>query len=462
MKNLVLDPWQVRIVNHLVYNEEAFLMVGMGLGKTAAMLSAFKDLLDMGETRGALVVAPMNVATIQWPLEIEAWEQFSDIRFRIVRGKDCILEMFDSRPGSSDLWITNFEQLTSISDISELKRFKKKPLPFDMVIWDETTKAKNHSSVRINRFRRTIRNRLQKHWGGTGTPMPNSELELFAQCRLLDNGKALGTGVTRFKSAFFHNVGFGRFPKLEIKEGARGSILDRISDLALVMRTQDYIDLPELHVIDISVPLDKDTKDLYDELEKNLFLQLDDVEGSPAVVAQTAAVLVNKLLQMTSGAVFRDDGEIERFHDHKLIAIKKLLKKVNCNTIVCVSYVHDKKRLSKELPGAVEWTRKDAREIVERWNRGEIKTLVVNPISVGHGLNMQKGGHTIIWYTCPWSNEVYQQTPCRIWRRGQENDVEMYRLICPDTVDEAVVAGLKRKEGSQQALLKALTQYRKV
>lgn len=444
---MTFDPSEPQrlLIDHMLNNPATAGFVGMGIGKTSATLYALNEMLLDLRIRGALVVAPLRVVNLTWPMEVEKFEQFSWMRvanLRTKEGKDAFIE------GTAQLYLVNYESLHLVKD---LLRFRKKKLPYDVEVWDELSLARNPSGRRINGFRRDVP-RCPIRWGLTGTPAPNTLMDLFAQIRLLDDGAALGKTHGHFQNQYFESdyMGWNFTPRPEAKE----QIYARIAHMTVTLRSEDWLDIPDVHVEDVDVHL-PDMK-AYQRFEKDLLME---VKGE-TVTAANAAVLIGKLLQFTSGAIYSEDKETLPLHDAKLDALEKLVKKIKAPTLVAVNFRHEIERLRQRFPKAKFFedarTNADQLELLKQWNAGKVPMLVAHPASVGHGLNLQAGGCHIVWMTLTHSREQYEQMNARLARRGQDKVVTVYRLMCPGTVDDAVAESLREKEQTEQHLLKAL------
>lgn len=429
--------------------------MGMGLGKTVCALTAFTGLKMLGLASRMLVVAPLRVAALTWPNEIRGWRHLHELRCTVLRSP----EGWDAlRSGESDVFTINYEQLPNL--VSRYLRGRRSPPAFDVVCFDELTAAKNPKSKRIRALRPYLEaNPHIRRWGLTGTPNPNSELELFGQLRLLDDGARLGKTFSLYRSAYFHPTDYHEYNWV-INEGSSERIHAKISDICLTLAQADYADFAPPHVEDISVALPDEAKDQYDVLEKELLLSLGDDEDP--VVAPNAAALAGKLHQLTGGAMYREDKSVVKIHDAKLKALALLVAKVDAPMIVACNYRHEQERITRSISGAELFTARDSAAILGRWNAGAIRVLVTDPRSIGHGLNLQSGGHHIAWFSPPWSRELYDQLNGRLARKGQKNIVYAYRLLCPGTIDDAIVEALRQRGEGQKALLLALTNLRRL
>lgn len=440
---------------HLQEHDEAALFMGCGLGKTATVLHRLSEMFDDGACRGALVVAPLRVANLTWPAEVAKWDQTRHLRVANLRTKKGV-EAF--RRGSAELYVTNYERLPHLR---ELLMEKRAGAPIDTVVWDELTKAKNHNSTRINGVRKWVRKVCRRHWGLTGTPAPNSLLELFAQIRLLDGGKRLGPEFTAHRDAFFEPADWNQYHWVPV-EGARERIYRQIGDMALTLKSSDWLDIPDVIQEDVELALPREAQKHYGAMEKELITYLD---GGETIVANNAAVLVGKLLQITSGAVYDEQRRAHEIHTGKLEALGKVLEGIGREQVLLLyQYEHELGRIQRAFPRVVAFrdarTHRQQEALVEQWNAGAVGVLAAHPNSLAHGLNMQDGGSTVVWFTLPWSPEVYEQAYRRVARRGQDAVTRIYRLVTRGTMDEVVAEALRSKDDEQAALLDALHVWR--
>lgn len=442
-------------VEHLMKPGPRALFAGMGLGKTASTLTAFDGLRLLGDARSMLVVAPLRVATLTWPNEIEKWEHTRHLRFADLRTK-AGLKMLDNR--SADVYLINYEMLPKFNRLylDEVKTFA-----FDTVVFDELTAAKNHNSIRINKVRKKLveARGVQRKWGLTGTPTPNSPMDLFAQIRLLDGGKRFGPAFAAFRDAYFEAQDYMGYTWLP-KPGAVEKIYGRISDMTLSLPQQEYSGIPLPLVEDVDVKLPDEALEAYNELADELVLLLKD---ETTVVANTAATLSNKLLQITGGAVYREDKSVAQIHGAKIKVAAEIARKHRAAgepVIICCHYKHEQERLFKVIPWAVRF--QDTREFLHAWNQKQVPCLVVDPRMLSHGLNMQGGGHRVLWFSVWWSPEIYDQLIGRLARPGQENRVIVQRILCPGTIDDAVVEALRQKESGQRSMMNMLRNFKRL
>lgn len=430
------EPYQQRAHDFFLSHERAYLLAGMGLGKTASTLSALHTLFLNGEIRSALIVAPLRVATLTWPNEIRKWDMSQNLWVESLRHQ---------RPsGNSQLYLLNYESLHKLPNLDFA----------DVVVFDETTKAKNPNSKRINGLRKLLG--PQRRWGLTGTPRPNSLLELFAQVRLLDDGQRLGKSYAHFRDTYFTSDFMGY--KWTPRPGAADAIYDRIADLSLTLLSSEYLNIPDTIVEDIEVALPDEARSTYDELEREMLVMCR--EGD--IVAVNAAVLANKLLQVTGGFAYTEARGVVNIHSAKVAALKKLLTSLGENAIVVTNFIHEREAVVAALgDGAVD-AAKFKGDLEDAWNSGRIKWLVADPRSLGHGLNLQKGGRTVVWYSPNYSRELYDQTNARVARKGQDQQPLVYRILCPGTIDDVVVETLRERGDEQSAMLNLLANYKRL
>ena len=433
---LTPEPYQQLMRGHLLAHERAGAFVGVGLGKTVTTLLSAKDLMADGACRAMLVVAPLRVAQLTWPNEIAKWDDFAGWRVESLRD--------GHKPsGRAQVYTCNYESLHKIADLSFVQ----------LVVFDEITRAKNPQSERINSFRPKLTPDLMR-WGLTGTPRPNSLLELFAQIRLLDDGKRLGPSFSHFRSTWFTPEDYMEY-RWNPKPNAARRIYEKISDLVITLRSSDYLDIPDTIVEDIEVPLPKDAHAIYRQLERELLA----VIGTDEVLAVNAAVLVNKLLQVCGGTIYGLDRKVLTVHAGKINALKRLLVDINEPAIIACNYIHERERVVACVPGAVDAS-KFKGDIEDAWNSGAMRYLVADPRSLGHGLNLQTGGRNIVWFSPCWSRELFDQMNGRVARKGQQLVPRVYRLTCPGTIDDAVVEALRTRGDEQTEMLAVLHNFR--
>jgi SNF2 family DNA or RNA helicase len=438
-------------IDWLKEREEAALFAGMGLGKTASVLSAFDYLSTTGAIKGLLVIAPLRVATLTWPNEIEKWQEFSWMKVANLRTKEG-QNAFEN--GTADIYLLNYEQIPNFCK-RHLKGKRVHQVPVNAVVWDELSRAKNHSAKRINLFRH-YRRFFKFHWGLTGTPHPNGLLDIFAQIRLLDDGKRLGKAFTLFRDTYFKvSNPYSDFPKFEPLKHSNDVILKKVSGLALTLRTEDWLDIPPTRFEDIEVSLPKDAAKTYKELQKEF---LAEIEGKE-ITAVNAGVQVMKLLQVTSGAVYDDEKRVVPIHQKKIEALRKLKKQLGEPLLVATHFRHEQDRIKAAFPEAEKF----GQDTLPRWRSGKIPILVADPRSIGHGVDgLQDGGRVAVWFTPPYSRELWDQFNARLARTGQQHETLIYRLLCPGTIDDAAAEALREKGLGQSAFLLAIRNLQKL
>lgn len=449
-------PQQQILIDAFLKHKEVAALADPGLGKTASVLSACCRMIQQGRSKGVLIIAPLRVCTLVWPQEVQRWDQFQWMKVADLRTE----EGMDSwRNESAHVYIINYEMLISRSYAGKpgkparkspgfIEKYLKTPasLPVDTIVWDEISRMRDQSTKSVKQFS-TVRSRFLRHFGLTGTPAPNSYLDLFSIFKTLDGGKSLGPVFTAFRDRYFQSDYMGYV--WTIRPGAKEEIENRINGITYTLRASDYLHIPPTSFIDIDTPLPPDAKKLYKTLEKQLLIEI----KNKTVLAVNAAVLAGKLLQITGGSVYAEDGATQIIHSAKIDALRKLLKQDNNSPIlVFSSYIHEKQRILKEIPEAVIF--EDS--LVEMWNAGKIKLLLADPRSVGHGLNLQSGGYRVCWFGPTYSRELYDQGNARLVRTGQDKPTIVYRLIAPGTIDDAVVEVLRVKGDSQSGLKAAL------
>lgn len=458
--NFVIKDLQRQGILHLLRNERAALFAKMGKGKTGISLTAFDALRVLGEAKAMLVVAPLRVANLTWPNEVEKFDTTRHLRVANLRTKEGWAALL---AGAADIYTINYEALPKLC---EKYLAKRSTYAFDVVLFDELTAAKNPKSKRINSVRRYLA-RVPRRWGLTGTPSPNSLLELFGQVRLLDDGKRLGVSYDQFKRQYFYPTDYMEY-HWEPFDGAKEKIYSKISDIALVLMDKDADDAPDPVVHDVSVQLPPEAEQSYRTLERDLVLLLN--KDQDVVVAQSAATLVGKMLQLTGGAIYKTvDGapskDVVVVHDAKIEALKLLAKNPKHQPmLIACNYQHEQARILKALPKAKLWPKEDAdqKAFLKDWNARRIPFVVAHPRSIGHGLNLQAGSNHVVWYSIPYSRELYDQLIARLVRRGQAEVTQVYRLLCPGTIDDVVAAALHAKGQGQSELLDVLRFYRRM
>lgn len=390
-----------------------------------------------------LVIAPKRVAETTWTDEAAEWEHTAGLRLSVVLGSQQ--ERLAALNRKADIYVINRENVVWL-----VEHFGR-AWPFDMIVIDEASSFKNHQAKRFKALRK-VRPLASRIVELTGTPAPNGLLDLWAQLYLLDRGERLEKSITRYRDRYFEpDKRDGHIVySWKLKPGAADAIYEKIGDICVSMKSEDYIQLPPVILNTVPVMLDAAAKRKYDELERDLVLNIEEKD----ILANTAASLSGKLLQMANGAVYAEEREVVHIHDAKLEALAEI---IDCNAgksvMVFYYFKHDLQRLKEWFPDAQEL--KTANDI-RNWNAGKIPLLLVHPASAGHGLNLQHGGHIVVWFGLTWSLEMYQQANKRLHRSGQTEPVIVHHLVARSTVDEDVMRALQNKRGSQDAMLDAV------
>ncbi len=418
------------------------LFLEPGLGKTVITLSAIWDLMfDYFDISKVLVIAPLRVAENTWTEELEKWDHLTYLRISKVLGTEA--QRIEALRRPADIYVINRENVAWLAELGEWD--------FDMLVIDELSSFKNASSKRFKALRRK-RPGIDRVVGLTGTPSTNGLMDLWSEIYLLDQGKRLGKTLSTYRADFFVPdrmngwIVYSYRPKPRAEEW----IYNRISDLCVSMKSQDFLNMPERLERDVTVKLPPAVKEKYKQLEREMVAKL---EGK-TVDAVNAAVLTNKLLQMASGAVYDENKAVAELHSAKLDALEDLIEAANGKPVlIYYNYRHDKERIQKCFKEA--WEIKTPEDF-RSWNLGEIPVAIAHPASMGHGLNLQHGGSTVIWFSLPWSLELYQQANARLWRQGQKDTVVIFRLIAEGTIDRDVVRALAKKDLTQENLMQAV------
>ncbi|WP_302221698.1 DEAD/DEAH box helicase [uncultured Acidaminococcus sp.] len=444
----VPHPYQEFCVQAILDKPAVGLFLDMGLGKTAITLTAINELrYGRFAVRKCLVIAPKKVAEATWQREAAKWDNLRHLRFSAVLGSTK--QRIKALLSPADIWIINRENVTWLVD------YYQNTWPFDMVVIDESSSFKSHSAKRFKSLA-SIKPHIKRIVELTGTPSPNGLMDLWSQIYLLDGGARLGKYYTHFRDRYFDPGRRGRdvIYQYDPKEGAADAVLSKISDICISMKASDYLQLPDCIVHDIPVELDAKAKKAYNELEKKMVLSLPDGDIDVA----SAAALSNKLQQLANGALYDDDHQVHLVHDCKIEAFMELIEQLHGqHALVFYNFKHDKDRLLEALAKSKLRVREftGAREEID-WNAGKIDVLLAHPASTAYGLNLQDGGHHIIWFGLNWSLELYQQANKRLHRQGQKEPVIIHQLICTGTRDEDLVEALGDKDASQEKVLESL------
>lgn len=427
----------------------AAVILQMGLGKTVVTLDAIEQLIyDRFEVRKVLVIAPLRVAKVTWSDEIKKWDNLSHLRYSIVVGTEK--ERCDALNNEADIYIINRENIQWLVEKSHIA------FDFDMVVIDELSSFKNWSSKRFKAFMK-VRPKVKRIVGLTGTPSSNGLMDLFAEYKVLDMGERLGRFISQYRTNYFRpdRMNGHIVYSYALLPGAKEKIYQKISDITISMKAMDHLKMPELINTQLTVYMDEKEQAVYDNMKKDFIIPYLDDE----ITASNAAALSNKLCQMANGAVYTDNKQVMHIHDRKLDALEDIIEAANGNPIlVAYWYQHDLERIEKRLKALkVGYSTLRSEESIRRWNRGELTVGLIHPASAGHGLNLQKGGSTLLWFGLTWSLELYQQTVARLWRQGQSSQtVVIQHIITEGTIDERILKALSQKDSTQSALINAV------
>ena len=440
--------YQKYAIEYIISHPVSAVFLDCGLGKTSITLAAIKRLLEAGEIRKVLVVAPLRVATVSWPDELNGWIDFRSLSYSVVTG--TAKERTEALKRDVSIYIINRENLQWLVEKSGV------PFSYEMVVLDELSSFKNWNSKRFKAFMK-VRPFVKRVVGLTGTPSSGGLIDLFAEFKCLDMGKRLGRFITQYRTAFFRpgrsngNIVYEYIPLPDAEE----RIYEKISDITISMKAMDHLDMPELITARCIVRMSDKERQLYERMKKELVIPLD----GEVITAANAAALSGKLSQMANGCVYSDDGTESVIHDRKLDALSELIEAANGKPVlVAYWYRHDLKRIRERLKKEkIDFAVIDSEDSIRAWNKGEITVGLMHPLSLGHRTNIQSGGSFLIWMSTPWSLELYQQTVARLWRQGQKSKtVVVQHIVTEGTVDEDILKALEKKDLTQEALLNAV------
>lgn len=432
--------YQTYATNFILEHPIAAVLLEMGLGKSVITLTAIYELmLNRFEVNKVLVIAPLRVARDTWPSEIDKWEHLKGLTYSVVIGTEA--ERLRALRTPAHVYLINRENIDWLITKSGI------PFDFDMVVIDELSSFKSYSAKRFKSLLK-VRPRVKRIVGLTGTPSGNGLMDLWAEFRVLDMGERLGRYITHYRNRFFVPDKRNQQMVFSYKPipGAEEEIYRLISDITISMKSGDYLKMPECIINEVPVSLSDEEWSIYDNFREDMVVALKDDE----IDAVNAASLSGKLLQMANGAVYNEEKEVVHIHDRKLDALEDLIEGANGKPVLIAYWFnHDLERIKNRFAIREIKTSKDIRD----WNNGEIPVAVIHPASAGHGLNIQFGGSTIIWFGLTWSLELYQQTNARLWRQGQNKTVIIHHIIAKNTIDEDVMKALQKKEKVQSALI---------
>lgn len=409
-------------------------------------------MLDTLSVSKVLVIAPLRVARDTWPAEIRKWDHLKELDVSVIVGDVKTRTAAINRPAM--VYIINRENTKWLVEYYE-KNGRR--WDFDCVVIDELSSFKNHQSQRF-KWLRKIRPYVKRWIGLTGTPTSNGLMDLWAEIGILDGGERLGRFIGRYREAYFRpgamNPHTGIVYQYTLRPGAEEQIYRKISDITISMQALDYLQMPECISVSHEVEMSPAEKNVYDLMKSDLIIPLEDGD----IDAVNAASLSNKLLQMSNGAVYDENGNVRLIHQRKLEMLEDLIEAANGQPVlVAYWFRHDKARIQEYLKGIGCETReiKESKDIQD-WNAGKVPVALIHPASAGHGLNIQEGGHILIWFGLTWSLELYMQANARLWRQGQKNTVTIHHIITKGTVDEDVMAALEAKDVTQEKLIAAV------
>ena len=442
--------YQEHCINKILQIKKIGLFLDMGLGKTVTTLTAIKELkYNRFAVQKVLVIAPKKVAEGTWTKEKDKWEHTRMLRVSSVLGSETKRIRALNTP--SDLYVTNRENVVWLVD------YYRNSWPFDMVVVDESSSFKSHKAKRFKSLA-SVSSRIDRMVELTGTPSPNGLDDLWAQVFLLDGGERLGRKYTQFREVYFEPGDRGRnvIYNYKAKAGSGDSILSRISDICISMKSEDYLQLPEITYHQIPVVLDTKAEKAYREMERKMVLELPEDEEEISVTS--AAALSNKLLQLGNGAIYDEDRKVHEVHSCKIEAFLELIESLQGKpALVFYNYQHDKARIQK----ALEKSKLRIRELKtvqdqDDWNAGMVDILLAHPASAAYGLNLQEGGNHVVWFGLTWNYEQYTQANKRLHRQGQKERVIIHHLVCSGTRDEDVMQALEQKEDVQNWVMQSL------
>lgn len=439
----VPHPYQEFAKEFMISNPLSALFLEMGLGKTITTLTAIDELLyDCFEIRKVLIIAPLRVANSTWPSEIKKWEHLKLLRYSIVTGNEA--ERIQALNTKAEIYIINRENVDWLVNKSGVA------MNFDMLVIDELSSFKSYTSKRFKSLLK-IRPYFKRVVGLTGTPSSNGLMDLWAEFRILDFGQRLGRYITHYRNKYFvpdKRNGMIIY-SYKPQEDAEQQIYEAINDITISMKSRDHLKLPKLIMNEVEVVLEDKEVERYEDFKKEMVMTI----GEEEIDAVNAASLSNKLLQLANGSIYDEDKNYHIVHDKKMDALEQLIEEANGKPVLIAYWFKaDKERIEQRF---------NVREIqsaedIEDWNKGEIQAGLIHPASAGHGLNLQQGGCTLIWFGLTWSLELYQQTNARLYRQGQNQIVVIHHIITKNTIDEDVMKALKRKERTQEALMSAV------
>ena len=446
-----LHDYQLRAVEHIEENPYCGLFLDMGLGKSVSTLTAILDLLEGCVISKVLVIAPKRVAQTTWKDEINNWKHLKGLRLSVIDGTA------DQRRAAmmvdADIYTISRDNVCWL-----IQEYGGIRIPYDLVVIDELSSFKNHQSKRFKALRK-VRKFIPRVVALTGTPAPNGLIDLWAQMYLIDEGQRLGKSIGRYRDEFFTagsrngDIIFSYVPKSPAEETEQ-KISNRISDICLSMTAEDYLRMPDKIMVYDTVEMDEKDYRRYKEFERERIIEL--IDSDEPLSAASAAALSNKLQQFANGAVYDSEHNVMQVHDMKIEKLKELVEAANGNPVlVAYSFKHDLDKITEALK-EYKPVKLQTPVDIQRWNEGKIQVLITHPASAGHGLNLQRGGNTIIWYGNTWSLELYLQFNARLYRQGQKKPVYIHHIVTKGTVDEKIIRSLGGKKDTQDGLMNCI------
>ena len=439
----VAHNYQNYAKDFILAHKVSALFLDCGLGKTITTLTAINELMyDSFEISKVLIIAPLRVAQSTWKDEIEKWDHLNLLRYSIVVGDEK--ERLKALKQNSDIYIINRENVDWLVTKSGID------FNFDMLVIDELSSFKSNTSKRFKSLLK-IRPYFERVVGLTGTPSSNGLMDLWAEFRVLDLGERLGRYITHYRNEYFlpdksnGAVIFSYKPQLNAEE----RIYRRLADMTISMKSTEYLKMPELILNELEINLDEKDQMKYKKFKKEMVMTIQEKE----IDAINAASLSNKLIQLANGSIYDDDKKFYEIHNKKLDKLEEIIESANGKPVlVAYWFKADKERIEKRFKVREIKTADD----IKQWNMGMISFALIHPASAGHGLNLQSGGFTLVWFSLTWSLELYQQTNARLYRQGQKDTVVIHHLITKNTIDEDIMKSLKRKDKTQEALMRAV------
>lgn len=442
-----LHDYQRKAVQHIIEHPYSALLLDMGLGKSVSTLTAIKMLIDEYlEVSKVLIIAPKRVAESTWSDEINKWDHLKGLTVSKILGTER--QRKEALKAKADIYLINRE------NVAWMVAYLQGWFPFDMLVIDELSSFKSPKAARFKALR-LVRPKITRVVGLTGTPAPNGLIDIWSQLYLLDMGERLERTITAYRQKYFRpgrSNGQVVFD-YKIQDGSEQAIYDRISDICISMKAEDYLELPQRIDQTVEVNLSDKVMERYQEFEKQQVLAIEE-EGD--ISAVNAAALSNKLLQFGNGAIYDAERNVHTIHDEKLEALDEIIEAANGQPVlVFYSFKHDASRIAQKFK-AYRPVLIDGADDIKAWNRGDIQLMLAHPASAGHGLNLQAGGHIVVWFGLNWSLELYQQANARLHRQGQTKPVTVYHLVAKGTMDEDVMTAIAGKSDKQEALMQAV------